>query len=377
MRWLKCKEYTLYFSGICENSGAMKKILITGGAGFVGSSLAIGLKKKYPHYSICCLDNLKRRGAELNLPRLAELGIQFIHGDIRNREDLDSLSGFTTIIEASAEPSVLAGLNTLPDYLINTNLLGAINCLYLAAKEKADFLFISTSRVYPIAAIDRLSYAEMDTRFALSASQDLQGASQKGISESFPLEGSRSLYGATKLSAEILIREFNQFYNVRTVINRCGVLTGPWQMGKVDQGVIVLWVARHFWQQPLSYIGYGGQGKQVRDILHINDFIELIDYQVHHMDRLNGGLFNVGGGPEISVSLRELTSICRRVTGNSVNIAENREGRQADIRIYLSDNALVTASTGWRPATGAEEIVSDIYSWIKQNENVLKPILLG
>ena len=123
-----------------------KKILITGGAGFVGSSLAIKIKMKYPGYNIFCLDNLKRRGSELNISRLNEAGIKFIHGDIRNREDFQPFeSDITTIIEASAEPSVLAGINSSPDYLINTNLLGTINCLYLAAKLKADFLFISTS----------------------------------------------------------------------------------------------------------------------------------------------------------------------------------------------------------------------------------------
>src|ERR1700722_3825519 len=141
-----------------------KNILITGGAGFVGSSIAIYLKKKYPHYTITCLDNLKRRGSELNLPRLAACGIRFVHGDIRNREDLYMFeAGLTTIIEASAEPSVLAGIGNAPDYLVNTNLMGTINCLYLAAKVKADLIFISTSRVYPIAKIEGIPVSENET----------------------------------------------------------------------------------------------------------------------------------------------------------------------------------------------------------------------
>ncbi len=355
-----------------------KKILITGGAGFVGSSLAISIKKKYPHYSVICLDNLKRRGSELNISRLSMHGIQFVHGDIRNKEDLFSLEqGITTIIEASAEPSVLAGLDSPPEYLINTNLLGTINCLYLAAKLKADLLFISTSRVYPIEAIDRIGFSEEDGRFELGVEQEIAGISSKGIAEDFPLEGFRSLYGATKLSSEFLIREFNQFYGIRTVINRCGVITGPWQMGKVDQGVIVLWVARHFWKRELGYFGYGGKGKQVRDILHVDDLSKLIDWQIHHMDGINGRLFNVGGGREISVSLKELTGICQRVTGNTVPVKEVQEDRKADIRIYITDNALVTKTTGWRPETGVEEIVRNIYEWIKENEATLKPILLG
>lgn len=353
----------------------MKKILITGGAGFVGSSLAIRLKQQYPQYSILCLDNLRRRGSELNISRLTAQGIEFIHGDVRNREDLNALSGLTTIIEASAEPSVLAGLDNAPEYLINTNLMGAVNCLYLAAREKADFLFISTSRVYPIGAIGRIAFEENGNRFILGRQQQLRGVTEKGIAEDFPLEGYRSLYGASKLSAEILIREFNQFCGVRTVINRCGVLTGPWQMGKVDQGVIVLWVARHYWKKQLAYFGFGGEGKQVRDILHIEDFFNLIDYQIHHMTELNGQLFNVGGGVDISLSLKELTGLCERITGNSVNIAAVKEDRQADIRLYITDNSYVTKMTGWRPKIGPEKIIADIHAWINGQEQMLRPIL--
>jgi len=357
---------------------AEKDILITGGAGFVGSSVALHIKKKYPGYTITCLDNLKRRGSELNLPRLTAEGIRFVHGDIRNREDLYPFeTGLTTIIEASAEPSVLAGIDNAPDYLVNTNLLGTINCLYLATKTKADFIFLSTSRVYPIGAIDRILFSENDTRFVISPGQPTTGLTEKGITEAFSMEGSRSLYGATKLCSEFLIREFNTFYNIRTVITRFGVITGPWQMGKADQGVIVLWVARHFWKKELSYFGYGGKGKQVRDILHVDDLCTLIDYQLHHMEELNGRLFNAGGGTEISVSLQELTAICRRVTGNTVPIAEIREDRASDIRLYITDNSAVTAATGWKPANTVEKIVLDIYHWIKDNEIVLKPILIG
>jgi len=355
-----------------------RKILITGGAGFVGSSLAIKIKKEYPHYSISCMDNLKRRGSELNISRLAVHDIKFIHGDIRNKEDFYPFeTGLDTLIETSAEPSVLAGLNSPPEYLINTNLAGTINCLYFAAKLKSDFIFLSTSRVYPIGQIEKILYTEKENRFEMSEKQELTGVSKEGIAESFSMEGYRSLYGATKLSSEFLIREFNQFYNIRTVINRCGVLAGPWQMGKVDQGVIVLWVACHYWKKDLSYFGYGGKGKQVRDILHVNDLYKLIDFQIHNMEKVNGQVFNVGGGPGISISLKELTTVCQKVTGNQVKIMEVTEERQADIRIYTTDNSLVKSVTGWHPVTGVEDIVRDIYHWIRDNDQLLKPILTG
>lgn len=355
-----------------------KKILITGGAGFVGSSLAVAIRRKYPSYEVVCMDNLKRRGSELNLPRLKDAGITFVHGDIRNKEDFESCGNdITTLIEASAEPSILAGLSGSPEYLVNTNLLGTINCLYFAARVKADFLFISTSRIYPIENIEKIGFEEKESRFELKHEQSLAGVSVKGISEKFPIDGYRSLYGATKLCSEFMIHEFNAFFNLKTVINRCGVITGPWQMGKVDQGVVVLWVAHHYWKKDLSYFGYGGEGKQVRDILHVDDLFNLLDYQMHTMNTVNGMVFNAGGGREVSVSLRELTALCENVTGNKVTIHKVKEDRKADIRLYLTDNSLVENTCHWMPKKSSEQIVQDIFEWIKTNESTLKPILIG
>lgn len=353
-----------------------KKIFITGGAGFVGSSLALNIKKNYPSYEVVVMDNLKRKGSELNIKRLTERGIAFIHGDIRNKEDFDGMPGdVTDLIEASAEPSVLAGLHGTPDYLINTNLLGTINCLNYAKKSGANFIFLSTSRVYPIRHIEDIQFEEEETRFTIAEHQTFPGISARGISERFPLDGYRSLYGATKLASELIIQEYNHFYNLPTVINRCGVITGPWQMGKVDQGVIVLWIAKHYWKQQLSYIGYGGQGKQVRDILHINDLYRLIDLQIHDMPLVNGKILNVGGGTEVSVSLQELTAICQQAIGNKITINQMPENRQADIRIYITDNTEVTKLTGWKPEIGVKDTIKDIFEWLVANEQQLAYVL--
>lgn len=351
------------------------KILITGGAGFVGSALAIQIKTNYSTYEVICLDNLKRKGSELNLPRLAKVGATFVHGDIRNKEDFDALPIVDFVIEASAEPSVLAGLNGTPDYLINTNLVGTINCLNYTKKCGASFIFLSTSRIYPIKAIEKLNFVEQDTRFGLSDDQAIPGVSSKGIAENFPLDGARSLYGATKLASELMIHEYNEFYGMKTVINRCGVLTGPWQMGKVDQGVMVLWVAKHYWQQQLAYIGYGGTGKQTRDMLHVNDLYRLIDFQLHNIDTVNGEILNVGGGVEVSASLQELTQICQEVTGKTIPITPVVENRAADIRLYVTDNTKVTALTGWKPSISMKQIVSEITEWISENEEQLAYVL--
>ena len=154
---------------------------------------------------IVALDNLKRRGVEFNLPRLKERGIQFFHGDIRNKEDIDAIGKFDLMIECSAEPSVLAGIGGSPQYMINTNLLGTINCLEAVRQNNAGLIFLSTSRVYPIQGIGNINLIESRTRLDIAENQIIEGVSQKGINEKFSLEGARSLYGATKLCSEILI----------------------------------------------------------------------------------------------------------------------------------------------------------------------------
>lgn len=351
------------------------KILITGGCGFVGSGLALRFKTAYPQAEVVAFDNLKRRGSELNINRLKKKGIQFIHGDIRNREDFDAVGEISCLIEASAEPSVLAGVNSSPDYLINTNLTGTINCLNFAKRNNASFLFLSTSRVYPIRTIEQLSYRETATRFVLDSKQSTPGVSERGFSEDFPLAGTRSLYGATKLTSELIIQEYAELYGMKTVINRCGVISGPWQMGKVDQGVVVLWAAAHYWKSKLSYIGYGGEGKQVRDVLHVDDLFELVNYQLNHLDTFSGQMFNAGGGNECSVSLCELTALCEEVSGNKIAIRKIPENRPYDVRFYCTDNTKVNQATGWKPKKGMKAIVQEIFDWIKYNDKDLIHIL--
>ncbi|MDZ4845824.1 MAG: NAD-dependent epimerase/dehydratase family protein [Chitinophagales bacterium] len=351
------------------------KLLITGGCGFVGSSLALQFKANYPAAEVIAFDNLKRRGSELNVNRLKLNGIKFIHGDIRNKEDFDAIGEITCLIEASAEPSVLAGVNSSPDYLINTNLAGTINCLNYARKFNATFVFLSTSRVYPIKTIERLNYAETATRFILESKQTVPGTSERGFSEDFPLAGTRSLYGATKLASELIIQEYNELYNIKAVIIRCGVISGPWQMGKVDQGVVVLWAANHYWKGKLSYIGYGGEGKQVRDVLHVADLYDLVDLQLKDIDKVNGEIFNVGGGMDCSASLMELTALCEERSGNKLNIEKISQNRPYDLRLYLTDNSKVERITGWKPKRNLKTIVQEIFDWIEQNNKELIHIL--
>ena len=353
----------------------MKKILVTGGCGFVGSSLAHRLREDFPQSEIICLDNLKRRGSELNLSRLRKAGIRFIHGDIRNKEDLEVINNIDLLLECSAEPSVLAGINSNLAYLINTNLIGTINCLELARKCQAKFIFLSTSRVYPIRTINNLQFQEGETRFELLNEQTIPGVSSQGFTEKFPLEGARSIYGTTKLASEFFVQEYVDMYGLQAVINRCGVITGPWQFGKVDQGVVVFWIAKHFWKQKLSYIGYGGTGKQVRDVLHVDDLYDLLLLQLNDMEPHNGQIYNVGGGREISISLLELTALCEKFTGNRIEIQQIPEDRPSDIRVYLTDYGKINQATGWKPKRKVDQIIQDICQWTRNNEHLLEGIL--
>jgi len=355
----------------------MKKILITGGAGFIGSSICIALKKKYSDYIIIAFDNLKRRGSELNLLDFKRHGIKFVHGDIRNKEDFGQIEGFDVLIEASAEPSVLSGLNTNPAYIIDNNLFGSINCFNECLKSRAKLIFLSTSRVYPIEKIEKANYIEEETRFSFTENQIEKGISRNGISEELALDGSRSFYGATKLSSELFIREYSEFYGLEAAITRLGVIAGPRQMGKVDQGVVTLWMVKHFWKQSLKYIGYGGSGKQVRDILHIDDLVKLIDYQIHNIEKFKGMVFNAGGGLESSMSLLEMTNICKEITGNKIKINSDLQNRPADLRIYITDNRKINHYTGWKPAKNTRDVFYDIFLWLKDNEKQLKPIFIS
>src|SRR6218665_531304 len=351
------------------------KIVITGGAGFVGSTLCIQLKTKYPEYEIVAFDNLRRRGSELNLADFKAKNIDFIHGDIRNNEDVLALRDFDILIEASAEPSVTAGLDSDPTYVINNNLYGSINCFNACVKNQAKLIFLSTSRVYPIESIESAGFIEETTRFSFDAQQQERGISEKGISEDLKLDGARSFYGTTKLSSEMFLQEYAEFYGLKAAITRFGVIAGPRQMGKTDQGVVTLWMAKHFWNQSLKYIGYGGTGKQVRDILHVDDLVDLIDLQIHQIEKFEGKIYNVGGGLENSASLFEMTKICEKITGNAISIASEKETRTADLRIFVTDNSRITNEIGWKPKKSVEMVFQDIYNWIKENEKQLESIL--
>ncbi len=353
-----------------------RHVLITGGAGFVGGNLAIALRDRHPEWKITAFDNLHRRGSELNLARLQAAGVEFVKGDVRELVDLERLPKIDALVECSAEPSALAGVDGQTSYAFQSNLVGAYHCLELARRDCAQMVFLSTSRVYPVAALASLGLDETPTRFEIAANQPIAGASPAGIAENFPLEGARTLYGTTKLAAELLITEYAEMFGLQTVINRCGVIAGPWQMGKVDQGVFTYWMLAHHFDLPLSYIGFDRSGRQVRDLLHIDDLIELVFDQLERPEHWDGATVNVGGGRDVSLSLLETTELCREITGNEIQIAQAQNDRPGDVAVYISDCTKLFRLTEWRPRTSAQVVLEEISRWIEANRDQVRSALI-
>ena len=354
---------------------AIKMIVITGGAGFVGSGLALRFKRDRPSVKIIAIDNLYRRGSELAIARLKNAGIEFMHGDVRCREDLSHIEHFDLMIECSAEPSVKAGYGNDPSYLINTNLLGSINCIEAVRKAKASIVFLSTSRVYSIPKLQALPLAIENKRFIAQIGEPIRGFSEKGVSEAFSVEAPRSLYGATKLASEVVYQEYASMYDLNVIVNRCGVIAGPWQMGKEDQGFIALWLARHLFQGALKYKGFGGKGHQVRDVLHIEDLYSLLTIQLENPLQHRGKTYNVGGGLANSTSLAELSDLCSAVTNTELPIGSDLECHASDIPYYVTDHSEVTERTGWKPQKSLPQLLEETRDWLHSHRSILEPIV--
>lgn len=351
-----------------------KHILITGGAGFVGSSLALALKEAYSGTRVSIIDNLSRKGSELNVARLRAPGIEFFQADVAKRESFSSFTDVDLILDCAANPSVLAGHDGAARPVVESNLWGTLEVLELTRVTGAALIFLSTSRIYPVKELNDIATSEEKMRFVLAPSQTLEGVNERGISEAFPLGEGRTLYGATKLASEMLIHEYISLYGLRAVISRYGVIAGPWQFGKTDQGLAALWMARHVFPRPLSYIGFGGTGKQVRDFLHVDDLVDAVRYQIEHLDLLAGQTFNLGGGVANSASLLELTELCQNISGKKLVIGSMPETRWGDVRWYVSDYSRFQALTGWQPKRALETIMHDVHTWMQENRERLTPL---
>ena len=351
------------------------KIMIAGGCGFIGSSLAKFFLNKYTNSQVYIFDNLMRKGSELNLKRLKNDRLFFIKGDLSIKKNFLKLPTCDFFIDAAADPSVLSGIDSTITGIINNNFISTLNAIEWCANTGCKFMFLSTSRVYPIQKLDSISFVDSPTRFEWVRNHNMRGFSIDGIDENFDMNGYRSLYGSSKYSSELFIHEFGKYKKLKYIINRCGMVAGPWQMGKIDQGIISYWISSHIYKRQLKYIGYSGSGKQVRDVLHIDDLCILIDKQINNWSKLESNVFNVGGGKSNSISLLELTKLVNKITGIEMPILKVRNKRDADIRIFITNSNKIKNVLGWEPTLSIKKLVRDTSDWILKNKKNLAGIL--
>jgi len=329
------------------------KILITGGCGFVGTNIALYLNSK--GFKVSSLDNLSRKGSFYNFSLLKKKKIINYKLDISNYNNIKKLPKFDLIIDCCAEASVEVSRKDL-DRVFNTNLIGTLNILKKVKNDNSLIIFLSSSRVYSI--------NELNKNYKIGK--------KKLIDINFPKSKPRSIYGFTKLASEMLIEEFSYAFNIKYIINRCGVISGPLQFGKQDQGFVSLWVSSYISKKNLSYIGYNGSGKQMRDVLHIADLCRLILLQIKNFKKINNLIFNVGGSNYSSTSLKDLSQICEKITGNKIKFKKVKKTSIYDIPWYCSDNRKVSRIYKWKPEKNIKDIVNDVYKWLKINKNLVK-----
>jgi CDP-paratose 2-epimerase len=338
------------------------RILISGICGFAGSAIARALAAQGRGDEISGIDNFIRPGSEGNRAELKRLGIRLVHGDVRAASDIDALPPSDWVIDASANPSVMAGVDGLSSsrQVVEHNLLGTINLLEYCKSRRAGFILLSTSRVYSIAPLAALAVRAVDGAFQPEAAGLPPGMGPQGVAENFPTSAPVSLYGATKLASEALALEYGHAFDLPVFVNRCGILAGAGQFGRPDQGIFSYWINSHLRRRPLKYIGFGGSGHQVRDCLHPKDLLPLLLAQLAAPKvAADDRIVNVGGGAASAISLRQLTEWCDERFG-SQPVAADPAARPFDIPWMVLDPSKASRVWGWKPKTPLIAILEEI-----------------
>jgi CDP-paratose 2-epimerase len=329
------------------------RILISGICGFVGSILAESLLEHREGLYIFGFDNFIRPGSELNRSRLRAKGIRVIHADIRSATDIDGLPAADWVIDAAANPSVLAGLESSGSsrQVVEHNLFGTINLLEYCKRHRSTFTLLSTSRVYSIHSLASLPIVTDGNAFRLDTTGIVpHGVSAEGVAESFSTAPPVSLYGSTKLASEVLALEYAEAFGLRVWINRCGVLAGAGQFGRPDQGIFSFWINAWLRNRPLKYIGFGGDGRQVRDVLHPRDLVPVLLKQIEAKGGAQPRIVNLSGGVGNSMSLSQLSEWCRERFGDHA-VASEGTGRNYDVPWLILDCSVAKSVWGWRVQT--------------------------
>jgi CDP-paratose 2-epimerase len=350
------------------------KILITGICGFVGSTLTRALLESAPDLQIVGVDNFIRPGSELNRRELAKLGVKIIHADVRSATDFETLPAADFVIDAAANPSVLAGVDgkTSSRQLLEHNLWGTVNILEYCKTHRAGLILLSTSRVYSVPPLAALPVEIQQRAFHPRSGAKLpEGLTAAGVSEKFSTAPPISLYGSSKLASETIALEYAETFNFPVWINRCGVLAGAGQFGKADQGIFSFWINAHLRRRPLKYIGFDGGGHQVRDCLHPRDLVPVLLAQMKHRGNDQPRIANFSGGAKNSMSLAQLTDWCDARFGQHA-VAGDAQPRPFDIPWMVLDSSLAEKAWSWSPKILLPQVLDEIAKHAEQNPGWLE-----
>lgn len=348
------------------------KILITGACGFVGSTLASAFSDL--GHQVTGADNFIRPGSELNRQTLAHQGVRVVHADLRLAEDLTQIGTVDWVIDAAANPSVLAGVDGASSSrsVFDHNLTSTVNLLEFCKQHHAGFTLLSTSRVYSIPSLSSLPVVVKGGAFVLDRTRAMPaGIDELGLTEEFPTAAPISLYGASKLASEMIALEYGMTFNFPVWINRCGVLAGAGQFGRPDQGIFSFWINAYLRRRQLRYTGFGGTGHQVRDFLHPLDLVPLLQKQWAARADHPRRIYNIGGGSTHAMSLRQLSGWAAKRFGEHP-VAADPAQRPFDIPWMVTSSARASADFGFAPQRSAEQVLSEIANHAEQNPHWLE-----
>ena len=338
-----------------------KKYLVTGGAGFIGSNFVSRLLNRGEDVKI--FDNLSRAGSARNLEWLKQTygtdTFQLIQGDVRDADAIQKAAvDADVIVHLAAQVAVTTSVvDPRNDFEINA--LGTFNTLEAARLSGREpiFLYSSTNKVY--GGMEDVRVVEQDTRYAYADYP-------MGISEEHPLDF-HSPYGCSKGSGDQYVRDYARIYGIRSVVFRQSCIYGVRQFGVEDQGWVAWFVIAALKGLPISVYG---DGKQVRDVLFVDDLTRAYDLAIDHSEVSAGEVFNIGGGASRILSVwNEFGPILEKLLGHQLNPAWG-DWRPGDQRVYVSDIRKAEKVLGWKPEVGVEEGITRLFNWVKDNPDL-------
>lgn len=342
-----------------------QKVLITGGAGFVGCNLADHFLKN--GHEVTLFDNLSRKGTEKNLEWLKlnyKTGLEFIKDDIRNFDSVvTAAKNKDLIFHTAGQVAVTASVKN-PREDFETNALGTFNVLEAVRKSGLDpiVVFTSTNKVYGN-NVNKIPLTEKETRYEFVDSKY-----KNGIPEDFPTDADEHTpYGSSKYAADIYVRDFFTIYGLRTITFRMSCIYGTRQFGNEDQGWVAHFTISSFFKRPIVMYG---NGKQVRDVLFIDDLVMAFELACQKIEKTKGKAYNIGGGTKNTMSLLELLDLLKSFGLNPEYTFD--DWRPADQKVYISDIKKAT-EFGWEPKISPRTGVKNILEWVKRNKSLFIP----